>query len=116
MWVGALLGGGTVVTVSCGRRCAVLGGALGVGDMLGGADVWGAAEIAVRGAGAPTVAFVVALSPLLMMTAVAIAPIAMTAPMNKATDRHRWSAGHAHSSSSLSSPKPSSNPASSRSA
>jgi hypothetical protein len=89
MWVGALLGGGTVVTVSCGSRRVVLGGALGVGDMLAGADVRGDVDITVRGAGAPTVAFVVALSPLLMMTAVAIAPIATTAPMNRATDRHR---------------------------
>ena len=58
-------------------------------DMLGGADVRGGVDSTVRGAGAPTVAFVVAVSPLLMMTAVATAPIATTAPMNRATDRHR---------------------------
>jgi hypothetical protein len=46
-------------------------------------------DVTVRGAGGPTVALVVALSPLLMMTAVAIAPIATTAPMNRATDRQR---------------------------
>ncbi|OBK11863.1 hypothetical protein A5636_13225 [Mycobacterium asiaticum] len=44
------------------------------------------------------VALVVALSPLLMITAVATAPIAISAPANSATGRHRRSAGQAHSS------------------
>jgi hypothetical protein len=42
----------------------------------------------VVGAGAPTVAFVDALSPLLMITAVATAPIAKTAPSTATAGRH----------------------------
>jgi hypothetical protein len=42
----------------------------------------------VVGAGAPTVAFVDALSPLLMTTAVATAPIARTAPSTATAGRH----------------------------
>ncbi|OOK81884.1 hypothetical protein BZL30_1415 [Mycobacterium kansasii] len=63
--------------------------------MLGGAVVRGVVETTVRGigapTGAPTVAFVVALSPLLMMTAVATAPSATTTPRIAATGRHRLS-------------------------
>ena len=51
----------------------------GLCDALGGPEVRGA-DVMVVGAGAPTVAFVDALSPLLMITAVATAPIATTAP------------------------------------
>jgi len=90
--VGAALGGVTVVTVS--------GGSLdGLGDVLGGAVGLGieGVEIIVRGVGAPTVALVDALSPLLTMTAVAIAPSATTAPTIAATGRHRLSAGQANS-------------------
>ncbi len=56
-------------------------------------------DTAVCGVGAPTVALVDALSPPLMMTAVATAPSATTAPMMAATGRHRRSAGQTHSSS-----------------
>lgn len=95
--VGALPGV-RVVTVSGGSGAPDgVGGALV--DALGGALDRGAVT-AVLGAGTPTVALVVALSPLLMITAVAIAPIATMAPMNNATGRQRRSVGHAHSSSS----------------
>jgi hypothetical protein len=70
-----------------------------VGGAFGGAVVLGVLEITVRGAGAPIVALVVALSPLLMTTAVATAPSATTTPTNAATGRQRRSAGQAHSSS-----------------
>jgi hypothetical protein len=55
--------------------------------------------ITVRGVGVgtPTMPFVDALSPLLMMTAVAIAPSATTAARIAATGRHRLSAGQANS-------------------
>ncbi|MCV7147362.1 serine kinase [Mycobacterium riyadhense] len=89
-----------VVTVSggsWGRK--VLGGDVGAtrGAMLGGAVDRGVVDRTGRGAGAPTVALVVALSPLLMMTAVARAPSATTPPTIAATGRHRLSAGHASS-------------------
>ncbi|OBK57623.1 hypothetical protein A5656_17350 [Mycobacterium gordonae] len=89
--------GAIVVTVSGGSRprlevggalVAALGGALDRGDVT-----------AVLGGAAPTVALVVALSPLLMITAVAMAPMATTAPRSKAMGRQRRSAGQAHSSS-----------------
>jgi len=94
--VGAALGVVTVVAVSGGSWGAreVLGD--GLGDALGGFVVRGA-EVSVRGAGAPTVALVDALSPLLMMTAVATAPTATTAPTNATIGRHRRSAGQASS-------------------
>ncbi|GLD41232.1 hypothetical protein Mkiyose1665_17320 [Mycobacterium kiyosense] len=93
--VGALLGGVNVVTVSGGSGVrAVLGG------VLGAAGLRGVVEITLRGVGAPTVALVVALSPLLMMTAVATAPTATTAPKKRAMGRQRRLAGQAHSSSS----------------
>jgi hypothetical protein len=90
------LGVVTVVTVSggsCGVR-EVPGD--GLCDALGG-FVFRGAEVTVRGAGAPTVALVDALSPLLMMTAVAMAPRATTPPTIAATGRHRRSAGQASS-------------------
>jgi len=71
-----VLGGGVVVDV--------LGAGCGVADSTG--------------RGAPMVALVVALSPLLMMTAVAIAPIATTPPTSAVTGRQRRSAGQASSS------------------
>ncbi|OQZ88321.1 serine kinase [Mycobacterium alsense] len=83
-------GGVTVVTVSGGNAGAEARG-MGLGDALGGA------EVSVRGAGAPTVALVDALSPLLMMTAVAMAPTATTMPRIAAAGRQRASAGHASS-------------------
>lgn len=90
---GEALGVVTVVTVS--------GGSWGVRDVLGddalGGVVVRGAEVSVRGAGAPTVALVDALSPLLMTTAVAMAPTATTAPTNAANVRHRRSAGQASS-------------------
>jgi hypothetical protein len=94
--VGAALGVVTVVTVSGGSWGArdVLGD--GLGDALGGTVVRGA-DVTVRGNGAPTVALVDALSPLLMMTAVATAPTATTAPTNATIGRHRRSAGQASS-------------------
>jgi len=55
------------------------------------------AEVTVRGGGA-IVAFVDAVSPLLMTTAVAMAPTATTAPTTAATGRHRLSAGQTGSS------------------
>jgi hypothetical protein len=84
---GATLGGVSVVTVSGGSWAAreVLGD--GVCDALGGPLVRGA-DVTEVGAGAPTVAFVDALSPLLMITAVAIAPIATTAPSTATAGRH----------------------------
>lgn len=90
-----------MVTVS-GGSC---GEALGEGrcDALGGLVVRGA-DVTELGAGAPTVAFVDALSPLLMMTAVAIAPIATTAP-STATAGRQPPTGHSSSLySSYSSP------------
>ena len=93
---GNALGGVTVVTVS--------GGNWGVGERLGelpgglgGAVVLGVGGAEVMGAGAPTVAFVDALSPLLMITAVATAPRATTAPRIAANGRHRPSDGQANS-------------------
>src|SRR5947209_12494247 len=87
---GDALGGVRVVTVSGGSGvCDALGG---LGDALGVLGA-GGAEVSVRGAGAPTVAFVDALSPLLMMTAVAMAPRATTAPRIAAAGRQRVSAG-----------------------
>jgi hypothetical protein len=84
--VGAALGTVTVVTVS-GGSCGTAE-ALGDGlrDALGGLVVRGA-EVTVVGAG-PTVAFVDALSPLLMITAVAMAPMAITAPRTATAGRH----------------------------
>lgn len=86
--VGAALGGVSVVTVSGGSwgACEVLC------DALGGLVVRGADDTEL-GAGAPTVAFVDALSPLLMITAVAIAPIATTAP-STATAGRQVPTGH----------------------
>jgi hypothetical protein len=71
----------------------------GLGDVVDGAGglvVEGAEGVAitVRGVGTPTVPLVVALSPLWMMTAVRIAPRAMTMPTIAAAGRHRRSAGH----------------------
>jgi hypothetical protein len=89
--------GARVVTVSGGSAAPDdVAGALVMA--LGGALDRGLVT-AVRGVGTPTVALVVALSPLLMITAVAMAPIATMAPMNRATGRQRRSVGHAHSSS-----------------
>src|SRR4051812_44563359 len=80
----AVRGGATVMTVSGGSARGVLGAAVGgaLDDRLGGTVVRGALDITDRGVGAPTVALVVALSPLLMMTAVAMAPMATTTPTN----------------------------------
>lgn len=100
MRLSAVRGGMTEVTVSGGSaRGVVLDGALGVAERLGGAVVCGVVDITERGMGGPTVALVVALSPLLMITAVATAPIATTAPTNTATGRQRRSTGQPHSSS-----------------
>jgi len=95
--VGAALGVVTVVTVSGGSWGVreAPGDVLG-DDALGGVVVRGA-EVSVRGTGAPTVALVDALSPLLMTTAVATAPTATRAPTKAATVRHRRSAGQASS-------------------
>src|SRR5271167_3490620 len=85
--VATVLGGGaTVVTVS--------GGSWGLADGLGGAVGGGiaGAVVTVRGIGPPTVALVVALSPLLIITAVAMAPRATTLPTIPASGRHRRSA------------------------
>jgi len=79
--LGNALGGVTVVTVSGGTWVACEG--------LGGAVVLGVEDAEVGGTGAPTVAFVDALSPLLMMTAVATAPRATTAPRIAVAGRHR---------------------------
>jgi hypothetical protein len=90
------LGGVTVVTVSGGNW----GAADGLGELLGGlggAVVLGVEGAEVRGGGAPTVAFVDALSPLLMMTAVATAPRATTPPRIAANGRHRPSDDQANS-------------------
>jgi hypothetical protein len=95
--VPAVLGGVTVVTVSGGSwggREALadgLGGAVGFGR--DGTGVWVVTVVT----GAPRVALVDALSPLLMMTAVAMAPTATTAPIIAAAGRHRRSAGQASS-------------------
>jgi hypothetical protein len=93
---GAAVGVVTVVTVSGGSWGAREAPDDGLGDALGGFVVCGA-EVSVRGAGAPTVALVDALSPLLMTTAVATAPTATTVPTNAANVRHRRSAGQASS-------------------
>lgn len=105
--VGAALGGVSVVTVSGGSWGAreVLGD--GLCDAPGGLVVRGA-DVTEVGAGAPTVAFVDALSPLLMITAVAIAPIATTAPSTATAGRqvpigHRSSLYSSYSSSAWSS-------------
>ncbi len=89
--LGAALGGVTVVTVSGGNWGVLRGWAGPRSSVVAGA------EVSVRGAGAPTVALVDALSPLLMMTAVAMAPRATTAPRIAATGRQRDSAGQASS-------------------
>jgi len=97
-----MLGAGVkVVTVSGGS----LGVLVGPGDALGGTagrGVDGCVEGVVItvlgvGVGAPTVALVVALSPLLRMTAVAMAQVSTTAPATATTGRQRRSAGHARS-------------------
>lgn len=103
--VGPVPGGATVVTVSggsCGRK--VLGE--GWGDVLVGAVGRGEVDITVRGAGAPTMALVDVLSPLLIMTAVATAPSATTLPRIAATGRHRRSAAQANSPSEQVRPSP----------
>ena len=84
---GSLIG---VVNVSGGNWVA---------EGLGGAVVFGVggAVVSVRGGGAPTVALVDALSPLLTTTAVATAPSATTAPRIATTGRQRVSAGQASS-------------------
>jgi hypothetical protein len=91
--VGAALGGVKVVTVSGGR--GVVRGALGGAVGFGVEDSDGPEVTEVTGA--PRVAFVDALSPLLMMTAVATAPMATTAPMIAASGRKRRSSGQARS-------------------
>jgi len=93
--LGDALGGVTVVTVSDGNW----GPLDGLGDALGGAVGLGVegAVVTIRGVGAPTVALVDALSPLLMMTAVAMAPSATTPPTIATTGRHRRSVGQANS-------------------
>jgi hypothetical protein len=58
----------------------------------------GVISVRVVGVGAPILALVVALSPLLRMTAVAMAQVATTAPATATTGRQRRSAGHARSS------------------
>jgi hypothetical protein len=90
--LGAALGGVTVVNVSRGNCGEV--------DALGGRAALGAVveDATVGGTGAPTVALVDALSPLLMMTAVAMAPTATTAPKTAAAGRQRLSFGQASSS------------------
>jgi hypothetical protein len=68
-----------------------------VGRGVGGTVSRGVVEITEVGdTGGPMVALVDALSPLLMMTAVAMAPIATTAPTT-AVGRHRRSAGQSES-------------------
>jgi hypothetical protein len=95
--VPAVLGGVTVVTVSGGswggREVLAdgLGAAVGFGGE--GTGVWVVTVVT----GAPRVALVDAVSPLLMMTAVAMAPTATTAPIIAAAGRHRRSAGQASS-------------------
>jgi hypothetical protein len=103
--LGAGLGrvlGGRVVTVS-GGSC---GPSDGLGDgrggvvvtALGGVDCRGVVEITgVLDAGGEIVAFVDALSPLLMTTAVAMAPTATTTPATTAVGRQRRSAGQRES-------------------
>jgi hypothetical protein len=97
--------GVSVVNVSGGSWDVLVG----LGDALGGAVVSGGdgcVEGCVEGlvitvlgvgVGAPTVALVVALSPLLRMTAVAMAQVASTAPAIATTGRQRRSAGQASS-------------------
>jgi hypothetical protein len=98
--VPAVLGGVTVVTVSGGswggREVLAdgLGGAVGFGREGTGVSVVSVVTVVT---GAPRVALVDALSPLLMMTAVAMAPTATTAPIIAAAGRHRRSAGQASS-------------------
>jgi hypothetical protein len=99
--VGSVLNGGKVVTVSGGSwgRNDGLGERSDgvVGDALGGAVSRGVVEITgVRDTGGPMVAFVDALSPLLMTTAVAMAPMATTAP-TIAVGRHRRSPAQSES-------------------
>jgi hypothetical protein len=95
--VPAVLGGVTVVTVSGGSW----GGREVLADGLGGAVGFGGegtgVSVVTVVTGAPRVALVDALSPLLMMTAVAMAPTATTAPIMAAAGRHRRSAGQASS-------------------
>jgi hypothetical protein len=95
--VPAVLGGVTVVTVSGGSW----GGREVLADGLGGAVGFGregtGVSVVTVVTGAPRVALVDALSPLLMMTAVAMAPTATTAPIIAAAGRHRRSAGQASS-------------------
>lgn len=97
-----MLGAGVKVVTVSGGSWGVL---VGLGDALGGTVVCGVdgcvegVVITVLGAGvgALTVALVVALSPLLRMTAVATAQVATTAPATAMTGRQRRSAGHARS-------------------
>lgn len=94
-----LLGGGVkVVTVSGGREGMLAGGVLLgllVGVVDGGAVDGRVVRVAVdiAGRGGTTVALVVALSPLVTMTAVAMAPTAITPPTRAVRGRHRRSAG-----------------------
>jgi hypothetical protein len=104
-FLGARLGsvpGGKVVTVSggsCGPKDGLVDGrGAAVVDALGGADCRAVVEITgVREAGGLIVAFVDALSPLLMMTAVAMAPMATTAPATTVVGRQRRSVGQRES-------------------
>jgi hypothetical protein len=101
-----MLGAGLKVVTVSGGSWGVL---VGPGDALGGTVVRGvdgcvegcvegvAITVLGVGVGAPTVALVVALSPLLRMTAVAMAQVATTAPATATTGRQRRSAGHARS-------------------
>lgn len=86
--------GGTVVTVS-GGNAEVLADGLGGSVVLGLAGVAGA-ELIVLGVDT-TVPLVEALSPLLTMTAVAMAPSAATVPATAVTGRQRLSTGQSDS-------------------
>jgi hypothetical protein len=97
-----MLGAGVKVVTVSGGSWGVL---VGLGDALGGTVVRGVdgcvegvvITVLGVGVGAPTVALVVALSPLLRMTAVAMAQVATTAPATATTGRQLRSAGHARS-------------------
>lgn len=97
-----MLGAGVKVVTVSGGSWGVL---VGLGDALGATVVRGVdgcvegvvITVLGVGVGAPTVALVVALSPLLRMTAVAMAQVATTAPATATTGRQRRSAGHARS-------------------
>ncbi|WP_237755952.1 hypothetical protein [Mycobacterium lepromatosis] len=67
---------------------AVSGGNGGVLDGAAGKGIDGVVNTGRPGVGVPTVALVVALSPLWMMTVVAIAPSAATLPRSAAIWRH----------------------------